>query len=99
MYPGASGPGWTESPRAGHLEAVVVAVFSPNGKLVLTASSDYSAGIWEVATGRLPHILDGHTGSIKTAVFSSDGKKVVTASSDNTAKIWDVATGKLLHTL
>ena len=37
----------------GHEGAVWHAAFSPDGKLVVTASSDKTARLWEVATGQI----------------------------------------------
>ncbi len=56
------------------------AVFSPDGKLVVTASDDNTAKVWDVATGKEVHTLAGHTSLVISAVFSPDGKLVVTAS-------------------
>jgi WD40 repeat protein len=83
----------------GHTDIVWVANFSPDGTKVVTGSSDYTAKIWDVATGNLLKTLVGHTNIVWVANFSPDGTKVVTASSDNTAKIWDVATGNVLFNL
>jgi WD40 repeat protein len=69
------------------------ATFSPDGKLVVTASSDNFARVWDAATGALVRELKGHESRLESASFSPDGKSVVTASYDNTARVWDVATG------
>jgi WD40 repeat protein len=80
--------------------AIHRAVFSPNGKQVLTADHDGTARIWDLATGRLLRTVSEPTGQpINAAWFSPDGKLLVTASDDGTARIWDAGTGRLLHTL
>ncbi len=77
-----------------------VAIFSPDGKEVLTASADSNtAKVWATAKGNLLRTLTGHQGRINSLSFSRDGKKIVTSSDDNTAKIWDAASGNLLRTL
>jgi dipeptidyl aminopeptidase/acylaminoacyl peptidase len=84
---------------SGHTSDLTDAEFSPDGKLIVTASSDKTARIWDAHSGALLKTLTGHTEGIKTARFSPDGTRVLTSSQDATAKIWDVKTGKLLLTL
>ena len=57
--------GRRERPQPAHPQRprrpVGSAVFSPDGKLVVTASDDGTARIWDVASGRSLHTLSGHT--------------------------------------
>jgi WD40 repeat protein len=85
--------------RVGHTDYVNSAVFSPGGKLILTASNDQTAQVWDAATGRSLQTLKGHTDYVNSAVFSRDGKLILTASADQTARVWDAATGRSLQTL
>ena len=80
----------------GHTDRVRSVAFSPDGRRILTASSDRTARIWDAATGREILRLSGHTGDLTSAAFSPDGRRVVTASFDKTARIWDAATGREL---
>ena len=57
----------------GHTSSINRAVFSPDGKLVLTASEDRTARVFEVSTGFKLLLLIGHTSILKSAVFSPDG--------------------------
>jgi WD40 repeat protein len=83
----------------GHTNLVKSASFSPDGRKIVTASTDKTAKIWNAGTGALEGTLIGHTELVRSASFSPDGSKIVTASYDRTAKIWNVATGVLEHTL
>ena len=63
--------------------------FSPDGTLLVTASLDHRARIWQVATGKTERVLTGHAGSVSSASFSADGRWVVTAG-PRTGGIWPV---------
>ena len=67
--------------------------FSPDGKLVVTASADHTARVWDAVTGMQRTVLRGHDGPVLSAGFSPDGTHVLTASGDNTARVWDAASG------
>jgi WD40 repeat protein len=78
----------------GHTQTINSAVFSPDGKLALTASWDNTARLYELSTGKELQVLSGHTNHVNSAVFSPDGNLALTASSDSTARIYEVSTGK-----
>ncbi|MCB0567931.1 MAG: WD40 repeat domain-containing protein [Lewinellaceae bacterium] len=72
----------------GHENAVISGVFSANDSLILTASYDGTARLWDVGTQEELFVLRGHTNSLFSAAFSPDEHKIVTASIDKTVKIW-----------
>ena len=75
--------------------AVAAVDISPDGRLLATGSWDRTVKIWDVATGRAIHKLDGvHRGYVNSVEFSPDGALILTGSDDGTARLWDVATGK-----
>ena len=61
---------------------------------MVSCSDDDTVRIWDVATGKEEHTMEGHSRRVKSASFNRDGTKVVSCSEDNTVMIWDVATGK-----
>ena len=81
----------------GHKRAVTSAVFSPDGSIILTASKDKTAKLWNLK-GKKIKSLDKHSARVNSAVFSPDGNTIVTTSEDKTAKLWDKE-GNLLNTL
>ena len=84
---------------AGHESNIWDAAYSPDGSLLVTASEDGKARVWDTETGERLLGFTGHGDSIRSVVFSPDGAFVVTASWDGTAKIWDPLTGEELFTL
>ncbi len=75
-----------------HAQAIHWAGFSPDGRCVLTASSDRTAQLWDAVTAK-PLAAFKHQEAVSQAVFSPDGRRVLTACGDGTARIWDATTG------
>ena len=83
----------------GHTDSVDGVAFSPDGRLLATASTDGTARLWDPATGEHRRTLTGHTSYVSGVAFSPDGRLLATASSDGTARLWDPATGEHRRTL
>jgi WD40 repeat protein len=85
-----------------HEETVFTALFSPDGRRLVTASWDGRVRTWDTATGKLlgefRHVLGefrhGHD-RLSTAAFSPDGQRIVTGSEYGSVRLWDV-TGRQL---
>ena len=74
----------------GHTDVIFTARFSPDGKMIVTASQDKTARLWDVSTGQELRRFIGHTAGLENVVFSPDGKYILTGSDDGTAMLWDV---------
>jgi WD40 repeat protein len=77
-----------------HANRVNSARFSPDGRRVVTASEDCTAGVWDAQTGLALGSQLRHEGMVISARFSPDGWWVVTASGDHTARLWEVTTSE-----
>lgn len=88
----------TTGERAGlplpHKGAVLTARFSPDDKLVVTASTDGTARVWSAASGREMLSLP-HNAWVYCATFSPDGRYIATGSRDRMARVWDLLSGQL----
>jgi WD40 repeat protein len=62
-------------------------------------SLDYTARLWDVATGVPLGSLQGHSGGINSAQFSSDGRFILTASDDHTVIVWNTTTKAIVARL
>ena len=78
----------------GHEDTIRAIRFSKAGDLVLTASADGTARLWDVH-GDPRAVLRGHGWDVLSAEFSPDSRRIVTASKDKTARLWDLQGNEL----
>jgi WD40 repeat protein len=90
--------GQPAGPPLPHQGGAVVAVFSPNGRRILTGggSLDRTARLWETAAGKPCGEPLVHQENVWGLAFSPDGRLVLTGSFDKTARLWDADASKSL---
>jgi WD40 repeat protein/serine/threonine protein kinase len=81
-------------PQPGIQHVGVGVTLSPDGRLALTAGTDYTAQLWEARSGKRLGSPLRHEDRMTAAAFSPDGRTILTASDDHTARFWSVDTGK-----
>jgi WD40 repeat protein/tRNA A-37 threonylcarbamoyl transferase component Bud32 len=87
--------------------------FSPDGRLVASATWDQVVRVWDVRTGRERQTLVGHRAEVMAVAFSPDGRQLASAARSvsrstgprqaetvgpGEVKIWDLASGKAVRT-
>jgi WD40 repeat protein len=80
-----------------HRGPAVAAAFSPNGKVMVTASQDGTARLWACPTGQPLGDPMQHQGPVTGLAVSSDGRIVATQSGTE-VRLWSAATGQSLGT-
>jgi WD40 repeat protein len=83
----------------GHSNCVTSAVYSPDGRKILSSSHDETIKEWDAGTGECVKTLTGHTSVVNSTVYSPDGEKILSASNDKTIKEWDAGTSQYMKTL
>lgn len=105
------GSPWLESllPLPGALESedqvfrhgahTLCAAYSPSGAHLAVGSWDdgQNVHLWDVATGKCTHVMEGHEGEVLGLAWSADGTRLASGSRDHDARIWDTGTGELVH--
>jgi WD40 repeat protein/DNA-binding winged helix-turn-helix (wHTH) protein len=81
-----------------HGNPVVRAMFSPDGKRIVSVGGVHGARLWD-AGGRPIATLQSGTDEIEDVAFSSNSEQLATVSSDQRVRIWKTEDGSLLATL
>jgi G protein beta subunit-like protein len=76
---------------------ILKCLISPDGRYLVTTSSDSTVKLWNLDGFTLERTLQGHQRWVWDCVFSVDAAFLVTASSDATARLWEVASGEAIR--
>jgi WD40 repeat protein/beta-lactamase regulating signal transducer with metallopeptidase domain len=97
---------WIVTPGAlrqlrGHTGPIMGAVFSPDGKRVLSCSGwpkgDRTLRLWDVQTGKEIRQFTGHGDQLDCVAFSPDGKTILSGGGDKVLRQHDIESGTLLR--
>ncbi|KAH7917280.1 WD40 repeat-like protein [Leucogyrophana mollusca] len=78
-------------PIKGHTKLVNLVMYSPDGRLLITASWDKSIRVWDSKTGvEVGKPMLGHESDVNCISISADGRRIASGGQD--VRVWDLET-------
>lgn len=90
--------------RFRHYGAIYSLAYSADGKLIAGGDSfegaaESSIVVWEAATGRQLHRLEGYGHVVRGLAFAPDSRRLAAVCGDGALRIWDVNAEKVITTI
>ncbi|WP_327293851.1 MULTISPECIES: WD40 repeat domain-containing protein [unclassified Streptomyces] len=83
--------------RAVHDHLANQVTFSPDGRHLLTSSSDHTARLWSVPDLKLRAVLCDHDDDVEMSVFHPSRELLATASRDHHVRVYDYSGTQVAH--
>jgi WD40 repeat protein len=74
--------------------AVWCLAWTPDGKTLISGSSDHSIRTWNTTNWKQITVLDGHTDAVIGIAISPNGRILASTSWDKTARLWNLENGQ-----
>ena len=84
---------------SGHDGWITSVDYSPDGRFLVSGSSDRTVRVWSVADSEEVSTFVGHMSMVNAVEFSPDGELIISASSDATVRIWSLSKQKEIATI
>lgn len=81
-----------------HKDTITAVAWSPDNKVVATASYDQTINLWNVSDGSFIRTLSGQNDIVAAIVWSLDSKLLISSGFDTQPNlaVWDIASGQIL---
>ncbi|MGW2296348.1 nSTAND1 domain-containing NTPase [Streptomyces violaceorubidus] len=83
----------------GHMDTVRDIAWSPDGRLLATASRDGTARIYDARSGRPVFVLPSDGAMVESVTWSPDAAQLATVGRELVVRIWDAASGEPVRSL
>lgn len=70
----------------GHTDSVTGAALCGSGGMLVSASLDATARVWDLHTSKCLFVLTGHSGGVTAVAIDAKGRYCLTASADTTTR-------------
>jgi len=87
-----------KNPPFTHSERITAIAFSPDGKSVITCSTDSRVKLWDIESGELIKTYLPQ-GGVRSAAFSPDGKIITVGLGSGRIVMFDAESDEILHTI
>ncbi|HEY6359033.1 MAG TPA: ADP-ribosylation factor-like protein, partial [Vicinamibacterales bacterium] len=78
---------------------VMSVAITPDGKRVLSGSSDKTVRVWDPVSAREVAELQGHSATVRSVVALQEGARAVSGGEDQTLRLWELGSGDCLKTI
>src|SRR6266571_2802523 len=82
----------------GHVGPALNVAWSPDGRMVASASRDSTVQVWDARTGKRLFTYRDHPKAVFCVAWSPDGSRIVFGEDGGSVQVWDVGTRKHLLT-
>ncbi|KAF8840942.1 WD40 repeat-like protein [Paxillus ammoniavirescens] len=82
---------------SGHGDTVIVIIYLPGGKRVVSCSRDSAVVIWDLEKGEKEGTKMGHEGWFYDLAVTKDGNIMLGGGEGNRIRVWDVGTRELIE--